>query len=116
MSKGGGDHTDYVAFLRRVLRALSRRVGDADPEDLAEMVAVRAFYRWGLATGRTLVDPSESLPHVTPGPARPRPAPEAAYRAALGRARPRERLMLRLAAECGLRRAEIAGIHSRDPG
>lgn len=32
----------------------------------------------------------------------------------MSRARPRERLMLRLAAECGLRRAEIAGIHSRD--
>lgn len=30
--------------------------------------SVRAFYRWGVATGRTSVDPSESLPHVTPGP------------------------------------------------
>ncbi len=42
MSAPGGDHTAYVAFLRRVLRALGRRVGDADPEDLAEMVALRA--------------------------------------------------------------------------
>lgn len=41
MSGGGGDHTDYVAFLRRVLRALSKRVGEADPEDLAEMVELR---------------------------------------------------------------------------
>ena len=35
------DHTEYLAFLRRILRAASRRIGDADPEDLAEMLALR---------------------------------------------------------------------------
>ena len=76
--------------------------------------SVRSFYRWGVATGWTGVDPSADLPHISPGPVRPRPAPESAYLSALGRAGERERLMLRLAAECGLRRAEIAVIHSRD--
>ncbi|WP_311210918.1 MULTISPECIES: site-specific integrase [unclassified Aeromicrobium] len=37
-----------------------------------------------------------------------------AYRYALARADERERLMLRLAAECGLRRAEVAQVHTRD--
>lgn len=35
-----GDHSSYVAFCRRAIRALGRRVGDADPEDLAEMLAL----------------------------------------------------------------------------
>lgn len=34
--------TDYAAMLRRMVRAYGRRVGDGDPDDLAEMLAVRA--------------------------------------------------------------------------
>lgn len=37
-----GDHTAFIAFSRRILRALSRRVSTADPEDLAEMLALAA--------------------------------------------------------------------------
>lgn len=37
-----GDHTDFNAFIRRVLAAYARRCADADPEDLAELLAVRA--------------------------------------------------------------------------
>lgn len=33
-----GDHTDYLAMLGRMLRAGSRRIALADPDDLAEMV------------------------------------------------------------------------------
>lgn len=36
-----GDHSDYVAFVRRILRAMAKRMGTADPEDLAEMLALR---------------------------------------------------------------------------
>lgn len=44
----------------------------------------------------------------------PRPAPEAAYSAALGAADARARVILRLAGEAGLRRAEIAAVERRD--
>lgn len=44
----------------------------------------------------------------------PRPAPDAVWSAAIAGADPRVRLMLRLAAEAGLRRAEIARVHRRD--
>lgn len=44
----------------------------------------------------------------------PRPAPDAVWSAAMAGADPRVRLMLRLAAEAGLRRAEIARVHRRD--
>ncbi len=38
---GGGDHSDFRAFVLRVLRAYSRRVAHADVEDLAELLAVQ---------------------------------------------------------------------------
>ncbi len=37
-----GDHSDYLAFVRRILRAASKRVGAADPEDLEELLGLRA--------------------------------------------------------------------------
>lgn len=40
--------------------------------------------------------------------------PRQVYSAALAKADETETLMLRLAAECGLRRGEIAGVNSRD--
>jgi len=73
-----------------------------------------AFWRWGVADERCETVVAEALPRIKPKPARPRPAPDAVYREALLRARPRETLMLRLAAEVGLRRAEVACIHTRD--
>lgn len=36
-----GDHSDYIAFTRRILRAMSRRIASADPDDLGEMLALR---------------------------------------------------------------------------
>jgi hypothetical protein len=36
-----GDHTDFVAFSRRILRALARRMAVSDPEDLTELLALR---------------------------------------------------------------------------
>lgn len=38
------DISEYAAMMGRMLRAYSRRVGDADPEDLAEMLAVHAEF------------------------------------------------------------------------
>lgn len=34
-------NTDFVAFLRRVVRASARRVADGDEPELAELMAVR---------------------------------------------------------------------------
>lgn len=73
-----------------------------------------AFWRWGVATGRVARVEAEALPVVRATPPRPRPAPDAVYREALLRAPARETLMLRLAAEVGMRRAEVAQVHTRD--
>jgi integrase len=72
------------------------------------------FYDYGLFRGFVRVNPAELLPKIKMDPGKARPAPDAAYREALMAARPREKLMLRLAAEVGMRRGEVAVVHSRD--
>lgn len=76
--------------------------------------AARSFYGWALKAGRISEDPSQLLPPIRLPEQTRRPASEPAYTQALSAAHPREALMLRLAAELGLRRTEIAGLHRRD--
>lgn len=74
----------------------------------------RAFWAWAVATGRREDSPADALPAVRATAGVPRPVDELSYRAALRDAAPRVRLILRCAAEVGLRRAEIAQVHRRD--
>lgn len=76
--------------------------------------SLRSFYRWAVETGRSVDDPTKALPSVAAGPAVPRPVSEGDYRRALAEADPRAHVILRLAAEAGLRRAEIAQVGRRD--
>lgn len=76
--------------------------------------SLRGFYAWGVATGRVAVSVAAGLPSVPPSRPNPHPTPDSAFRLSLADAGPRERLMIRLAAECGMRRAEVAQVHSRD--
>lgn len=78
--------------------------------------ALRSFYGWAHRSGRLPSDPSLELPPVRPAVALPRPTPEDVLRDALVDADDRVRVMMLLAARCGLRRAEVAQVHSRDIG
>lgn len=130
----GGKPKTTRRTRREHLQHLARRV-DVGPwqltsEQLAEYAAARAwsvetrrgrrntfvsFYRWGVRAGLVAEVVAEALPKIPVKMARARPAPDRVYREALMRAAPREGLMLRLAAEVGLRRAEVAQVHpSRD--
>lgn len=75
---------------------------------------IRAFYAWAVETGAARDDVSDALPHVHAAVPAPRPADESAYRAALAAADARTHVILRLAGEAGLRRAEIAQISTND--
>lgn len=97
------DLTDWIA-RHRWSRETARSAG----------TALRSFYGWAYDLGHLDHNPAEQLPRVRLAPPNPRPATEDEYRAALDKADPDESLMLRLAAELGLRRAEVAGLHSRD--
>lgn len=76
--------------------------------------AVREFLRWAYRTGRVPHHLADELPTVRIPPAIPRPVPDDAWRQALTAADARTALMMRLAAEAGLRRGEVARVHVRD--
>jgi integrase len=85
------------------------------PETLRSYgAALRGMYRWAHSEGRIAEDPAAGLPAVLVGRGLPRPAPEAVWRAAVGRAPARVALMLRCAAQAGLRRGEIARLCGAD--
>ncbi|PDQ34140.1 MAG: hypothetical protein B5766_12980 [Candidatus Lumbricidophila eiseniae] len=122
-----------VVTRRQQLQHLARRVG-SDPwvltsEDLLGYVAAQAwaqetrrgrysafreFWRWGKATGRCRKNVAKVLPRVRASAPAPRPVPDAVYQIAVRRADERTALILRLAHDGGLRRGEIAVIHSND--
>lgn len=74
--------------------------------------SLRGFYRWAYDHGHVESDPGSRLPAVTVPAGVPRPAPDEVVGAALERADNRGRVMVLLAAEAGLRRAEIAHSHT----
>lgn len=76
--------------------------------------SVRAFYIWAMDTDVITVDPSRRLPRVRVPSGAPRPAPEDVFLTALLVADDRGRLLLMLAGYEGLRRAEIAQVHTDD--
>jgi integrase/recombinase XerC len=142
--RAAGRAGSTIASRRQVLAQLSREVtggpGDVTTAALLEWMglevwdvelgrlrprwsverrrAVRAalagFYRWAHGTGRVEVDPALGLPAVRPSDGLPRPAPLASYLDALTRADDAQKLMLVLACELGMRRAEVAQVHTRD--
>lgn len=122
-----------IATRTQHLEHLGRRIGvgpwEVDGEELAlwaddqkwaretrrgRRSTYRSFYAWAVQKGHTDTNPALELPKVKPGEADPRPAPDRVYHEALMKAGPRERLILRLAAEMGLRRAEVAQVHTDD--
>ena len=75
--------------------------------------SVRTFYSWALLEGHIGVDPTVRLRPVRVPPTRPRPAP-ASVLPHRGDVDDRVELMILLAVYAGLRRAEIARLHTRD--
>lgn len=75
--------------------------------------AVRSFYGWASATGRTDRNPAAALPSVPARRGHPRPAADEAIQEAYRTADGRDALMIRLGAEAGLRACEIATLDGR---
>lgn len=75
---------------------------------------ISSFFRWLHKSGRRSDDPSLDVPRVKKPHAHPRPCPDRYIAAAMEKATSSEKLMIRLGAECGLRRGEIARVHSDD--
>jgi integrase len=75
---------------------------------------MRGLYRWALTEGFVVSSPADALPRVPRTPPAPRPLPEDALARVLASCDPRTALMVRLAGGLGLRRAEVARVHSED--
>lgn len=118
------------ASLAQIGRGLRRVPGDVTGEHLVSWFAgqvhwraetrrnyrsaARGFFSWAYKTGLTPDYLGDDLPPVRTPPAAPRPVPDDMWRLALAAADDRVRLMLRLAAEAGLRRAEVAQVRTDD--
>lgn len=131
--RAGGRREGTIKLRRSYVRMLARSV-EAGPWEVTgdELVAwastrdwtpetrrsarasCRSFFAWAVASGRRADDPSSALASVRVGPPTPHPVPEDVLEAVLREASPRVRLMVRLAAELGLRRGEVALVHARD--
>jgi integrase/recombinase XerC len=70
------------------------------------------LYHWLELTEQITTDPTRLLSPVKVPAGKPRPTPPTVLERALARADDRTRLMVMLAAYAGLRRAEIAGVHT----
>jgi site-specific recombinase XerD len=130
-ASGQSPNTSTIRFyqLRRFARDIDRAPLEVTLDDMithlqardwgngtrrAARAALRSFYGWMHASGRRPDNPAQGLPPVQVSRGVPRPAPDAALLQALAVADPRTRLLVRLAAEAGLRCCEIATIHSDD--
>lgn len=76
--------------------------------------AVRGFFAWAHRSGRVPEYLGDVLPKLPQPKMVPRPAPDDAWVYALAMADTRTALMMRLAGEAGLRRAEVAQVQTRD--
>ena len=74
----------------------------------------REFWRWAKRAGHVASSPAKRLPRVRATAPNPDPVPRAVYDEARRRAPERTRLIMRLAHDVGMRRSEIAQVHSDD--
>lgn len=131
--KAAGQPPTTLTARRQQLQHMARRVHVAPwamrEADLLDYVAAqtwaretrrarrscfRGFWKWGKRTKRCRRNIARVLPAVRVVDSEPRPVPIAVYEAALRRADERTKLILRMAKEAGMRRAEIAVSHSDD--
>jgi integrase len=117
------------AQLARVGRELGIDPWDVTTDDLVDWLSskhwsrntrrshrrtLRAFFKWAVMFGHVDADPTINIPAVPVAPGLPRPAPDDRIKFALAGSDSRVRLMILLAAMMGLRRGEIAKLHTDD--
>lgn len=131
--RAGGAKTTTINSRRQHLQHLARRIETGPWEMTADQLVTwtgcqtwaqetrrgrgntfRSFWHWGKHSKRCRRNIAKHLPKVKPGEAAPRPVPDRVYRKAFMKASSRERIWLELARDHGLRRCEVALVHSDD--
>lgn len=110
--EGGTTRLDHVT-LERVEAWIASHEW-APSTHRSHVAALRGLTRFAAARGMIDRDPLATMEAAGAPRPNPRPVPDDGYRFALQVAGDRERLMLRLAAEAGLRRGEVARARRSD--
>lgn len=76
--------------------------------------SARSFFGWAHDDGQIGTNPSTELPHVASAIPLPKPAPDRVWKESLLAADARTAVMLELANGVGMRRAEVAQVHTND--
>ncbi|SKO51988.1 integrase [Mycobacteroides abscessus subsp. bolletii] len=76
--------------------------------------SARSFFGWAHDDARIDTNPAAALPHVAAAVPLPKPAPDRVWRESLLAADARTAAMLELANGVGMRRAEVAQVHTND--
>jgi integrase len=125
--KAANDSPDTINLrlyhIRRVLRETSVDAWAMTTEDMISWLGSKAwkpnttrsyrsslvvFYTWAQGVGHRRDNPALLIPGVRVPRGLPRPTPENVYRTSAAQATKRVRMMIHLAAVCGLRRGEIS--------
>lgn len=113
-----GYRAESVKTRSRQLVRLSLDLRDISPRNVTprDLLAWFESKSWSAETRRSARDdnPAEILPKVRRTSPCPHPCPDDLIADAIVRATPEVRMMLRLGAECGLRRSEIAKVAAGD--
>ncbi|MDZ7910389.1 MAG: tyrosine-type recombinase/integrase [Rhodococcus sp. (in: high G+C Gram-positive bacteria)] len=133
LTTGGAPRTT-IRTRRGHVRATARRLQSLAPADVMTTQLVQlfgrqqwsnehrrglrtslvAFYDWAIANDFAEINPANGLPKVPESKPHPKPATDRIWKQVLIAADARERIAARLACEVGLRRAEVACVHTRD--
>lgn len=76
--------------------------------------SARSFFGWAHDDERIGTNPSAALPHIAAAVPLPKPAPDRVWKESLFAADARTTVMLELANGVGMRRAEVAQVHTND--
>lgn len=108
-----GTRTPAAVTTEQLVATFARRDWSTDHRRGIRTSLIK-FFDWTTERGLTTSNPAAGLPKVPESRPRPRPATDRIWQDILINAGPRERLMARLAGEGGLRRAEVARVHTND--
>ncbi|MDY3665457.1 tyrosine-type recombinase/integrase [Schaalia hyovaginalis] len=118
-----------VDYLRRFARAMERGPWEVTTADIVEwsalnmwardtrrsaLASVRGFYRWAEASDYPTIVATDRIPTIRASAPSPRPADDPSVRMAIASEDWRVALAVRLAAELGLRRGEVAKVRGCD--
>jgi integrase len=129
-----GHSPNTIRLRREHMRSVARMLHTAHPRDvtfadLVQLCSARqwgneyrkgvrtslvSFYEWCIANAVAQENPAARLSKVRGENPKSRPAGDDVWEDLIAKAQPRELMMIRLAGEAGMRRAEVAQCHRRD--